>query len=140
MTGRVIDQPGTADTYTDETWVGAKLDAWLRLLAGGGVRGDHSAICWSELDAVAREQGAAEGGSKSMLVVSDAELTGRAVELMDAQDHKGWVALYTYHRRTQRARAIAKQAKCHHMNVPKLLERAHSNFRYFRGLAAQRKP
>jgi hypothetical protein len=136
---RVIDQPGKADTYPDETWVGAKIDAWLRLMAGGGVRGDHSAICWYELQAMSREQHA-ESGSRSALVVSDAELTGRAVAMMDEQDPKGWRALYTYHRRASNARIIAKQVKCHHKDVPGILKRAHENFRHYRALCAETGP
>ena len=120
------------DRYQDEADCAAKLAAWDQWRRGDGVKGQVSAITWCEDERLLKRE-LNRDNFRLPLVVSDAEHTNRALQMLRNSDAKGCAALLCYHLENSSMRRVAKAAKLRtHMEAEAVLRRAHESFWYCR--------
>ena len=125
------------DRYQDEADCAAKLAAWDQWRRGDGVKGQVSAITWCEDERLLKRE-LNRDNFRLPLVVSDAEHTNRALQMLRNTDRKGCDALVCYHLKDTAARVITRHAKLeHHRQVEAVLRRAHEAFWYCRAETAR---
>ena len=131
----MIDQ-SPDDVYPFECYVRTQLVAWAQWRCGDGVAGVGGSLGMSEERAMTIDSNRAN--FKPIVIVHEAERTGRAVARMRAEDERGWFALDCYHFRSEAKRACAKAAGVHHREIEAILRRAHENLYLFRREDAHR--
>lgn len=124
------------DRYQDESDCAAKLSAWDQWRRGDGVKGQVKSVTWSEDERLLMRE-LNRDNFRLPLVVSDAEHTNRALQMLRNSDRKGCDALLCYHLKDTAARVITRIAKLeHHRQVEAVLRRAHEGFWYCRAETA----
>lgn len=118
------------DVYPFETYVRTQLMAWAQWKRGEGVAGVGGSLGMSEERSMTIDSNRAN--FKPIVIVHEAERTGRAVKRMEQEDWRGWAALYCYHFNTEAKRACAKAAGVHHREIEAILRRAHENLYLWR--------
>lgn len=125
----------TVAIYEDEDVTNTRLSAWRQWRLGDGVKGQVRTIAFHEDEAVLRRE-LNRDTFRLPSLVSDAEHTDRAIAMMRKEDPKAWLALECYHLANSATRRVARACKAHHTEVPAILRRAHSLFRYCRAETA----
>lgn len=121
--------------YEDEDVINTKLNAWRQWRLGDGVKGQVRTISF-HFDEAALRRELNRDTFRLPTLVSDAEHTDRAIAMMRKDDTKAWAALECYHLVNSATRRVARACKAHHTEVPAILRRAHSLFRYCRASTA----